>query len=58
MSAAVYTMKEVQEILHISRNHAYVLVQRGELPSVRLGKKILIPKHRVAQMLDAQQSKG
>ena len=51
MECEVFTVKQVQEILQISRNHAYSLVQRGELKSVRLGKKILIPKHRVLALL-------
>jgi excisionase family DNA binding protein len=30
--------KEVAEILNISRSRAYNLMQRGEIPTVRIGK--------------------
>jgi len=48
----VYTMKEVQEILRCSKNHIYSMAARGELPVVRLGKKIVCPSHRLQQLLD------
>jgi excisionase family DNA binding protein len=32
-------VKEIQEILNISRSHAYKLIETGILPSVRLGNK-------------------
>lgn len=38
------TVPEAAERLGISRNFAYELVKRGELPSIRFGKRILIPK--------------
>jgi excisionase family DNA binding protein len=38
------SVPEAAELLGISRNNAYELVKRGELPSVRFGKRILIPK--------------
>ena len=30
-------------MLGISRSHAYELVARGELPSVKLGRRVLVP---------------
>ena len=38
------TVPEAAELLGISRNFAYELVKRGELPSIKLGKRKLIPK--------------
>ena len=38
------TVPEAAKKLGISRNFAYELVKRGELPSIRFGKRILIPK--------------
>ena len=38
------TIPEVAELLGISRNFAYELVKRGEIPVIRFGKRILIPK--------------
>jgi excisionase family DNA binding protein len=34
---------EAAEMLGISRNFAYELVNRGELPYIKLGKRKLIP---------------
>jgi excisionase family DNA binding protein len=48
----VYTMKEVQAILRCSKNHLYAMAANGDLPVVRLGKKIVIPAHRLQQLLD------
>jgi excisionase family DNA binding protein len=38
------TVPEAAEMLGISRNFAYELVKRGELPSIKFGKRKLIPK--------------
>src|SRR6516165_3673616 len=40
----VYTVPEAAKLLRISPAHAYALVSRGELPSLRLGRRILIPR--------------
>jgi excisionase family DNA binding protein len=37
------TVTEAAQRLGISRAHAYELVTRGELPSLRLGRRIVIP---------------
>ncbi len=34
----LYSVKDVQEILGISRGHAYALLNAGEIPYVRVGK--------------------
>ncbi len=38
-----YTVDEVARMLGISRGLAYEMVNRGELPSIRLGRRLLIP---------------
>lgn len=38
------SVEEAADALGISRALAYEAVQRGEIPSVRIGKRILIPK--------------
>ena len=38
------TVPEAAKLLRIGRNHAYQLVARGEIPSVRLGRLIRIPR--------------
>jgi excisionase family DNA binding protein len=43
-SRLVYTVEEAATLLAISRSFAYEAVQRGEIPSMRIGRRILVPK--------------
>ena len=38
------TVKEVAEILRMGKTMAYELVNKPDFPSVKIGKKILIPE--------------
>lgn len=40
----VLTVEEAAELLRISRGLAYEACHRGDLPSIRLGRRILVPK--------------
>jgi len=40
----VYTVDETARVLGIGRNTAYLAIRRGEIPSVRIGARILVPK--------------
>jgi excisionase family DNA binding protein len=40
------TVEEAAALLGISRNSAYEAVRRGEIPSVRIGGRIVIPRRR------------
>jgi excisionase family DNA binding protein len=46
------TVEETARLLGISRNAAYEAVRRGELPSLKIGRRILIPRSRLADLLD------
>lgn len=43
-SKKVLSVKEVSEILGISKSLTYDLVKQGEIPHKRLGHRIIIPK--------------
>lgn len=45
------TVEEAAHMLGISRNSAFRAVQRGELPAVRIGRRILIPKDRLTALI-------
>ena len=47
-----YTVDEVARMLGISRGLAYEMVNRGELPSIRLGRRVLIPCRAFDRWLD------
>lgn len=41
-------------VLGISRGLAYALVGRGEIPSLRLGRRIIVPRRALDRMLDVR----
>ena len=49
----VLTVPEIAAVLGISRSLAYELVGRGDLPSIRLGRRIVVPRRAIEEMLDA-----
>ncbi len=49
----VYTVEEAAVLLRIGRSAAYAAVRRGELPSVRLGRSIRVPRHSLEALLRA-----
>jgi excisionase family DNA binding protein len=38
----VGTVEEAAEVLQISRNSAYEAVKEGQIPSIRVGRRILV----------------
>lgn len=44
-------VEEAGRLLGISRGLAYDLVRRGEIPSVKLGRRILIPARAIDDLL-------
>lgn len=52
------SVEEAARLLGISRDLAYDLVARRELPSVRLGRRIVIPRFQLELLLGAQEAEG
>lgn len=50
-TAMVVSVPEAARLLGISRTHAYELVARGELAHLRLGRRLVVPKHAIETML-------
>jgi excisionase family DNA binding protein len=46
------TVVEAAEMLGISRTSAYLCARRREIPTVRLGRRVLVPVARFMAMLD------
>lgn len=44
-----YTVDEAADLLGISRALAYEAVRRGEIPSLRIGRRILVPRSQFAR---------
>jgi len=51
VACQVLTVSQAAEALGISRTLAYELVARSELPSVRLGRRIVVPRRVVDALL-------
>lgn len=48
---AVLTVEEAETLLRIGRSAAYEGVRSGEIPSIKVGRSIRIPRHRLEQLL-------
>ena len=46
------TVREVQQMLRLSKNVVYNLVNQPDFPSVRIGRKILIPVGKLKEWID------
>lgn len=47
----VWSVEEAGRQLGISRAHAYELIARGELPHLRLGRRLVVPKRAIEKLL-------
>ncbi len=50
-AAAVLTVEEAAHLLRIGRSAAYAAVRTGEIPSVRVGRTLRIPRYGLERML-------
>ncbi len=49
-----YTVSEAAQMIGVSRNYAYELVRQGQLPVIKFGKRLLIPRVQLEKMLDKE----
>ena len=47
----VLSVEEARKLLGLSRGLMYQAVNSGEIPSIRIGRRILIPRVRLEQIL-------
>lgn len=50
----LYTPKDIQEMFHLSRTSTYQLINSSGFPTIRLNKKIIIPKKELEKWLEKQ----
>lgn len=48
----VLTITEAASLLRISRNSAYEAARRGEIPTIRLGRRLLVPRAALERLLE------
>jgi excisionase family DNA binding protein len=47
-----YTITEAAQLLGVSRAFAYELAARGEIPVIRFGRRIVVPKAQLLALLE------
>lgn len=47
-----FSVEEAADLLGIARGTAYDAVRRGSIPSIKIGKRILIPREALVDMLN------
>jgi excisionase family DNA binding protein len=52
MGQPTCSVEEAAKVLHIGRTQAYRAVRSGELRSIRIGKRVLVPTSAIRQLLD------
>ena len=58
MEKLTLNINEVAAALGISRNAAYQACKKGEIPAIRIGKRLLVPKNQFERMLDGNGNKA
>jgi excisionase family DNA binding protein len=48
----ILSVEEVSRLLGLSRGLTYEAIRTGQIPSIRIGRRILIPRTRLYQLLD------
>ncbi len=49
--SVLLTVQEARKLLRVSRNSCYELIRQGRIPHIRLGRRILIPRHGLEQWI-------
>jgi excisionase family DNA binding protein len=52
----VLTVEETAELLGLSRGAAYEGVRSGDIPAVRVGRRWLVPRGRLLELLGADEN--
>ena len=52
MDRLTVTVCEVAELLGISRTSAYECVRRGDIPSITLGRRVVVSRAVIERLLD------
>ncbi len=58
MESLTYSVEDVARLLGIARNNAYERVRCGDIPSIRMGRRYLVPRERFHTWLNGENGKG
>ena len=51
------SVEDAAKLLGVSRGLAYDAARRGELPTIRLGRRLLVPTARLLELVGAQETR-
>jgi excisionase family DNA binding protein len=51
-NSVTYTIQEAAELLGVGRNSAYEAAKRGDIPSIKIGRRLLVPRVAFDKMLE------
>ena len=54
MEQLTLTVEDAAALLKLSRGHAYAAIEKGEIPSIRIGRVIRVPSAALRQMLQIE----
>ena len=54
MTSEVMNVEEVRALLSLSRNAVYEAIARKEIPSIRIGRRLLVPRVQLERMLNGE----
>ena len=52
-----YTVPEAAELLGVGRSAAYEAARSGQIPTIRIGKRILVPRAALDRLLDSPETR-
>lgn len=52
------TVEEAGRLLGVSRGAAYEAVRRGEIPVIRIGRRLLVPRPKLESLLGLENENG
>ncbi len=52
ISRQTYTLEEVAKLLGVGRNQAYDAARRGQIPVLKIGRRLLVPRAALDRMLN------
>ena len=48
----VLTVRQTAKLLNLSRSSAYEAIHRGQIPSIKIGRRLLVPRAALERMLE------
>ena len=52
--ALTVSVNQAAAMLGLSRNAAFAAVNRGEIPSIKIGRRLLVPKSKLMAMINGE----